>query len=236
VTGDYQGAGHAEMEALRIERDLGNRLGQANAICNLGLVRRASGDYRGAAEAQAEALGIYQDLGDRRRQAIALSCLFQIEDYARAILSMRPNTAADAIEELVAARLQRQEVLGQEEPPLIWSLIDEAALYREVGTPEVMHGQLQHLVDLSRGPNVTIQVVPYSAGPHSGLLGAFVIAELDDSPPIAYLETAAEGETVEDPSVHGWLALMFDNLRSKALPDAASRDMIVKVAEERWKA
>jgi len=63
-----------------------------------------------------------------------------------------------------------------------------------------------------------------------------VIAELDDSPPIAYLETAAEGETVEDPSVLARLALTFDNLRSKALPDVASRDLIVKVAEERWKA
>jgi len=162
--------------------------------------------------------------------------LFQTEAYARAVLSTRPNTALDAIEELVAARLQRQEVLGREEPPLIWSLIDEATLYREVGTPEVMYAQLRHLADLSRRPNVTVQVVPYSAGPHSGLLGAFVIAELDDSPPIAYLETAAEGETVEDPSVLARLALTFDNLRSKALPDVASRDMIVKVAEERWKA
>jgi len=121
-------------------------------------------------------------------------------------------------------------------PRPVWSLIDEAALHREVGSSEVMHGQLVHLVNLSRRPNVTIQVVPYSAGPHSGLLGAFVIAELDDSPPIAYLETAAEGETVEDPSVLARLALTFDNLRSKALPDVASRDLIVKVAEERWKA
>ena len=116
--------------------------------------------------------------------------LFQTEAYARAVLSTRPNTAEDQIEELVAARIQRQEVLSREEPPLIWSLIDEAALHREVGTPEIMNGQLLHLADLSRRPNVTIQVVPYSAGPHSGLLGAFVIAELDDSPPIAYLETS----------------------------------------------
>ena len=99
-----------------------------------------------------------------------------------------------------------------------------------------MHGQFRHLADLSRRPNVTIQVVPYSAGPRSGLLGAFVIAELDDSPPIARLDTAAEGATAEYPSVLARLARTFDNLRSKALPDVASRDMIVKVAEERWKA
>jgi transcriptional regulator with XRE-family HTH domain len=160
--------------------------------------------------------------------------LFQTEAYARAVLSTRPNTTDDEIEELVAARMRRQEVLSREEPPLIWSLIDEAALHRDVGSAEIMRGQLEHLADISRRPNITIQVVPFSAGPHSGLLGAFVIADVDDSPPIAYLETAAEGETAEDSTVIARLALTFDNLRSKALPDVASRDMIMKVAEERW--
>jgi transcriptional regulator with XRE-family HTH domain len=162
--------------------------------------------------------------------------LFQTEAYARAVLVTRPNTSDDEVEELVAARIQRQDVLGREEPPLIWSLVDEAALHREVGTAAIMHDQLVQLADLSRRPNITIQVVPYSAGSHSGLLGAFVIAELEDAPSIVYLETAAEGETVEDPSVITRLALIFDTLRSKALPDVASRALIMKVAEERWKA
>ncbi len=162
--------------------------------------------------------------------------LLQTEPYARAVLSTRPNTTEDEVDELVAARMQRQDVLSREDPPLMWSLVDEAVLYREVGTAEIMRSQLVQLADVSRRPNVTVQVVPYSAGPHSGLLGAFVIAELDDTSPIAYLETAAEGETVEDPSVLARLALIFDTLRSKALPDVASRDMIMKVAEERWKA
>jgi transcriptional regulator with XRE-family HTH domain len=179
-------------------------------------------------EAQATALRWYEHA--------LVPGLLQTEEYARAVLSTRPNTSDDEIEELVAARMQRQEVLGREEPPLLWTLIDEAALYREVGTPEIMNRQLRYLAELSRRPNITIQVVPYSAGPHSGLLGAFVIAELDDTPPVAYLETAAEGETAEEPSVLARLSLTFDTLRSKALPDVASRDLIVKVAEERWKA
>jgi transcriptional regulator with XRE-family HTH domain len=179
-------------------------------------------------EAEAKALRSYENA--------LIPGLFQTEAYARAVLATRPNTSDDEVEELVAARIQRQDVLGRGEPPLIWSLVDEAALHREVGTTEIMHGQLGHLAGVSRRPNVTIQVVPYSAGPHSGLLGAFVIAELDDAVPIAYLETAAEGETVQDPSVLARLALIFDTLRSKALPDVASRALIMKVAEERWKA
>lgn len=159
--------------------------------------------------------------------------LLQTEDYARAVLSTRPNTSEDVIEELVAARMRRQDVLDRDEPPLLWVLIDEGVLRRQVGSAEVMHDQFVHLAEMSRRPNITIQVVPYSAGAHSGLLGSFVIADLDDSPPIAYLETAAEGETVEDPSVVARLGLTFDNLRSKALPDVASRDLIMTIAEER---
>jgi transcriptional regulator with XRE-family HTH domain len=160
--------------------------------------------------------------------------LIQTEAYARAVLTTRPNTTDDEIEELTAARIRRQEVLSREEPPLLYILLDEGVLYREVGDSDVMRGQLEHLAKMSRRPNITVQIVPYSAGAHSGLLGAFVIAEVDDSPPIAYLETAAEGETVEEPSIVAHVALTFDTLRSEALPHGVSRDLIEKVARERW--
>jgi transcriptional regulator with XRE-family HTH domain len=161
--------------------------------------------------------------------------LLQTPEYARAVLATRPNTSQEQIDLLVTARLARQDVWDREDPPLMWALIDEGVLHREVGTAEVMRGQLAHLAEMSRRPNITVQVVPYSAGPHSGLLGAFVIAEVDDSPAIAYLETAAEGETVEEPSVVAGVVLKFDTLRSEALPHGASRDMIMRVAEERWR-
>jgi hypothetical protein len=110
----------------------------------------------------------------------------------------------------------------------------EAVLHREVGDFKTMHDQLLHLAEMSRRPNITVEVVPYSAGAHSGLLGAFVIADFDDAAAIAYLETAAEGQTVEESSVVAKVALTFDTLRSEALPRGASRDLITKVAEERW--
>ena len=64
--------------------------------------------------------------------------LLQTAEYARAVLATRPNTSQDKIGDLVAARLARQDVLARENPPLLWVLIDEGVLYREVGTAEVM--------------------------------------------------------------------------------------------------
>jgi hypothetical protein len=75
----------------------------------------------------------------------------------------------------------------------LWALIDEGVLYRPVAPAEVMYDQLTYLVDVSRRPNVTIQVVPYSAGGHTGLLGAFVVADLDSSLGIVYVEDIADG-------------------------------------------
>jgi transcriptional regulator with XRE-family HTH domain len=160
--------------------------------------------------------------------------LLQTPEYAHAVLATRPNTTEDEVDELVAIRLGRQAILDRDDPPLLWAVIDEAVLHRPAGDAKVMHGQLLHLAQLADRPNISIQVVPYSAGAHSGLLGAFVIAGFSESPDIVYLETAADGQTVEDPSVVTKIALTFDTLRSEALPRGASRDMLMKVAEERW--
>jgi hypothetical protein len=61
-----------------------------------------------------------------------------------------------------------------------------------------------------------------------------VIAVRDGSPGMVYLETAAEGQVTDSPAVVAHVAFRFDCLRSEALPWAASRDLIVKVAEDRW--
>ena len=160
--------------------------------------------------------------------------LLQTEEYARAVLATRPNTTDEETDQLVSARLERQAILAREDPPLLWVVLDEGVLHRQVGDGPVMKGQLLHLAEMSRRPNVTVEVVPYSAGAHGGLLGAFVIAEFEDAPAIVYLETAAEGQIAEEPSMVAQVMLTFDTLRSEGLPRGASRDLIMKVAEERW--
>jgi transcriptional regulator with XRE-family HTH domain len=159
--------------------------------------------------------------------------LLQTPEYARAVLANRPNTSEDQVEELVTARMERQVILDRDEPPLLWVVLDEAALRRQIGTGKVMHGQLLHVAEMSRRPNITVQVIPVGAGGHIGLLGAFVIADLGPQG-IVYLETAAGGQIAEEPSVVADVALTFDTLRSEALPRTASRDLVMKVAEEQW--
>jgi hypothetical protein len=96
-----------------------------------------------------------------------------------------------------------------------------------------MHDQLTHLAELAESPNIKVHVIPAEVGAHSGLLGAFAIAGFaDDAPGIVYFESPDEGETTTDPVRLGRVILTFDTLRSEALPRGASRDLIMKVAEE----
>ena len=97
-----------------------------------------------------------------------------------------------------------------------------------------MATQLARLADLSEQTYVTLQVIPYSAGAHIGLQGGFAIADLSDLPGIVFLDSVADGQTIEDAAIVSQVTQRFDALRAEALPRGASRDMIRKVAEERW--
>ena len=159
--------------------------------------------------------------------------LLQTEDYARAILSARPDGNLDDLDEQVAARLARQAVLDRPDAPQLWCVLDEGVLHRAIGGSKVMRSQLYRLAEVAEHPKTTIQVIR-AGGAHAGLLGGFIIADLDARPPVAYLETAAEGHVTDSPSVAAHVALSFDRLRAEAESWAASRDLIRKVAEERW--
>lgn len=159
--------------------------------------------------------------------------LLQTEDYARAILSRRPNTSEDEVDALLTARMERQALLSRDNPPLLWIVLDEAVLHRQVSSEKVMRDQLDHILEMSGRPNITVEVVPFSAGGHYALLGAFTLVEQDDRR-IGYLETAIEGYLVESPPTVAALALAFDTVRSETLSHSASRDFIRKRAEATW--
>jgi transcriptional regulator with XRE-family HTH domain len=185
--------------------------------------------------------GWFQEWADIEAQATVLRWyeplvvpgLLQTEDYARAILSARPDGNLDDLDEQVAARLARQAVLDRPDAPQLWCVLDEGVLHRAIGGPKVMRSQLYRFAEVAEHPKTTIQVIR-DAGAHAGLLAHFVIADLDGRPPVVYLETAAEGHVTDSPSVAAHVALSFDRLRAEAESWAASRDLIRKVAEERW--
>lgn len=127
-------------------------------------------------------------------QPLLIPGLLQSEEYARAVLRAYGGSATDKrVEEWVKLRLRRQEeLLERSDPPEMAFVIDEAALHRWVGGREVMRRQLQRLKEESARDNVTIEVVPFSAGAHRGMQGPFVILEFADErdEDVLFLENA----------------------------------------------
>ena len=117
--------------------------------------------------------------------------LLQSEDYARAVIRHGHRSRTDhEIDRRVALRMERQKMLFQPDAPHLWAVIDEAALTRPFGSPRVMRAQLDHLLEVSKRPNVHVQVLPFRAGAHAAAGGSFTILRFaePDLPDIVYLE------------------------------------------------
>ena len=104
--------------------------------------------------------------------------LLRTEDYATALI--RGYTDDDEIiERGVALRLRRQQRLSEENAPRAWFVLDETALHRRIGGPDIMRDQLTHIKEVARRPNMTVQVVPFKTGMHPGMIGSFTIFEFE---------------------------------------------------------
>ena len=167
-------------------------------------------------------------------QPIIVPGLLQTADYARALFAAaQADIDGDAIEQLVAARAGRQAIFDKPGRPKLWVVLDELVLHRLIGTPKVTYDQLVQVADMSMRSYISVQVVPASAGAHAGLGGAFTIARVPGKPDVMHVE-AVEGQTINKSAQVDGAAIAFDLVRGDALPRAASRDLILKVAEERW--
>jgi hypothetical protein len=156
--------------------------------------------------------------------------LLQIEAYARALLFDRIGSSPGDVDEKVAARMERQEILNREKPPELWAIADEGVLHRPAGGSDVMREQLKHLAEMARRPNIVVRVLSPSLGVHDGLPGAgFVIAEFDDGPSAAYQDTAVRGQVIEDADDIGVLVDTWDRLVAEALPRRASLELVEEV-------
>jgi transcriptional regulator with XRE-family HTH domain len=150
---------------------------------------------------------------------------FQTERYARAVIKgFLPRIDDRILAERVTARMTRQELLRGADPPYLWSLIDESALRRIVGSGSVMREQLSTIVEVAASPNITMQIVPLDAGAHPGMDNTFTLLEFDTTvqTPVAYVENLAGTFYLEREAEIVRYREVLEHLRAYALSPANS--------------
>ena len=124
--------------------------------------------------------------------------LLQTEDYARAVILLEYSNPKE-INRRVSLRIARQAILSGPKPTSLWAVLDEAALKRPIGGARAMRAQLKHLIEMSQQPNVTIQIMPFTAGGHAAAGGSFSVLHFaeDDLPDMVYLEQLASAQYLD---------------------------------------
>lgn len=162
----------------------------------------------------------------------AIHGLLQTEGYAREVFEATRPRDENELSEEVAARLGRQDLLRREDAPHFRALLDESVLQRKTRDPKEWVRQLEHLREASRLPNVTLQVLPFKAGPHALLGTSVTILWLPDGKAVAYTEDAHSGKLIEDASEVEKLRLSYDLLRDLALSPRDSVAFIERLLKE----
>jgi transcriptional regulator with XRE-family HTH domain len=155
--------------------------------------------------------------------------LLQTEGYARALLRTGyPGVTDDEIARRSDLRISRQEILGRPGAPQLWAVIDEGALRRPIGGREVMREQLQHLIKMAEHHAVTIQILPFGVGGHSGGGGPFTILRFaePDLQDVIYIEQLTSALYLDKPTeVDRYLEVM-EQLCLQAEPAASTAKLL----------
>lgn len=178
------------------------------------------------------------------QEATAITCfcmyfvpaLLQTEDYATAIIKgILPKIDPRILRQRVEARMRRQELLEQPNPPRYRALLDEAALHRQVGGPRVMHAQLGKMLKLVEEAKVTVQVIPFRVGSYPAMDSNFDYLEFARSalPDIVYTEGLESQIYHEKPVDVTHYAESLDYLRDAALSPRDSVSLITEF-QEKW--
>jgi transcriptional regulator with XRE-family HTH domain len=162
--------------------------------------------------------------------------LLQIRSYAEALINgALPESAVPDVEKRVGVRLRRQDRINAPEEPLrLWAVIDEAALRRVVGNRQLMREQLEHLVEQSKLPHVTVQVLPFDMGAHPGISGHYAILEFPDASDssVVYIEGVTSDLYLEKANDVQRYSVMYEHLRAQALNVEQTRAFIADIAKE----
>ncbi|WP_326768333.1 helix-turn-helix domain-containing protein [Streptomyces sp. NBC_01591] len=183
--------------------------------------------FRGAAKLEKEAVELHV------YAAQAVPGLLQTEEYARAVFAMRRPLLDEAtVEERVAARLARHEILSRTPMPTISFVIEESVLRRPLGGRDVMRGQLEHLLLVGHRRNVEIQVMPTEREDHAGLAGPFTLIETREGRRIAYVEVLKDSRLHTDRNSVREIEEQYGLLRAQALTPRESLAVVEKLLGE----
>src|SRR5689334_12662580 len=163
-------------------------------------------------------------------QSSVIHGLLQTADYARAgHEGAMPLLGPGQIEMQIEAKLTRQRILTKDDPPRLAIILDEAALHRMVGGPQVMAAQLAKILDVSSLPNVRVQVLPYAVGAHPAVESNFTIVGLPDpTPGVVFVEGLIGSTYLERDDDLTRYQTIFRKLESIALGSKGSLDLISK--------
>jgi transcriptional regulator with XRE-family HTH domain len=178
-------------------------------------------------EAEATTISVYQ--------AEIVPGLLQTQAYAAALhRAALMNATEEEIEQHVALRMERQARLRQPDAPQFWIVLNEAVIRRIVGERAIMHEQLLRLAEAASAPNITLQVLPFSAGAHASMDSAFWILSFD--PPtdgeVVYFEHPTCSLYLEKPDEVARYRLVYEHLRAASLSLDDSRRLIARSAED----
>ena len=157
--------------------------------------------------------------------------LLQTPEYAESLLRGGRFTDPEILKKKAEARMVRREILVRHSPARLRAIIEENALLREIGSKEVLKGQLGHLHHMAQMPNIDVQVLPARAGSHAGLCAPFTILEFPDplDLPIVYIDTAANGIFLEEQEEVEAHSATFCDIQGSALSTVQSADLIANI-------
>lgn len=171
----------------------------------------------------------------RNYESLFIPGLLQTEAYAQAVIrGVLPTATTKEVDQRVQARVDRQVVFAKDHPLELWAIIDEATLRRAVGGSKVATGQLNHLLTMAEQPFVTLQVIPFGAGAHPGMLGSFVLMDFPepDDPALIYIDSMAGDLFLEAEEDIRRYNQIFDHLRAQAKSPEDSRALIATLVRE----
>jgi transcriptional regulator with XRE-family HTH domain len=161
--------------------------------------------------------------------------LLQTPEYARAVVQLGQRGAPkEEIEHRVSLRMDRQRVLTRRNAPMLWAVVDEAALRRPIGGVEVMRGQLERLIEVGKEPNVTVQVMPFRFGGHAAESGTFTLMRFPefDLPDVVYIEQLTSAVYLDKREDVERYTEVIERLSVESEPPEATADILSRILEE----